>query len=274
MIGFHSDMMWLPEHGIAAVILTNGDPGWLIRSIFRRKLLEVLFDGRPEADGQIAAASKTFFDEMAGERKLLTVPADAAEAGKLAVAYANPAVGEIVVRKKGAATAFDFGEWSSEVASRKNPDGTTSFITTVPGFMVSIVLHGTPMLRDACTGASTEPRSCKASETACRGPIHLFLGADCIQSAHLPNSVPRPSRQSCFAEEVPHALDQSSSVFASCSSRAYLARTWHIRPDGTGDAPTIRAGIDSAAAGDTVLLGNGVFTEPVTATSIIEGRLL
>src|SRR5687768_16912159 len=32
MIGFHSDMMWLPEHGVGAVILTNGDPGWLIRS--------------------------------------------------------------------------------------------------------------------------------------------------------------------------------------------------------------------------------------------------
>ena len=50
MIGFHSDMMWLPEHGVGAVILTNGDPGWLVRTMFRRKLLEVLFDGRAEAD--------------------------------------------------------------------------------------------------------------------------------------------------------------------------------------------------------------------------------
>ena len=55
MIGFHSDMMWLPDHNVGAVILTNGDPGWLIRSGFRRKLLEVLFDGRPEADAQLAA---------------------------------------------------------------------------------------------------------------------------------------------------------------------------------------------------------------------------
>ena len=28
---------------------------------------------------------------------------------------------------------FDFGEWSSEMASRKNPDGTSSLITVVPG---------------------------------------------------------------------------------------------------------------------------------------------
>jgi CubicO group peptidase (beta-lactamase class C family) len=134
MIGFHSDMMWLPEHGVGAVILTNGDPGWLIRSLFQRKLLEVLFDGNQEADGQMAAGAKSYFEEIAADRKLLSVPAEAAEAGKLASSYTNPAVGGIVVRKKGAATIFDFGEWSSEVASRKNPDGTISFLTIVPGF--------------------------------------------------------------------------------------------------------------------------------------------
>jgi CubicO group peptidase (beta-lactamase class C family) len=134
MIGFHSDMMWLPEHGVGAVILTNGDPGWLIRSAFRRKLLEVLFDGKPEADAQVAALAKSFFDEMAADRKLLTLPADPAAARELAPRYAHPAVGEVAVLRKGPALAFDFGEWSSPVASRTNPDGTTSFITTVPGF--------------------------------------------------------------------------------------------------------------------------------------------
>jgi CubicO group peptidase (beta-lactamase class C family) len=151
MIGFHSDMMWLPEHGVGAVILTNGDPGWLVRTFFRRKLLEVLFDGNPEADAQMAAAARSFFDELAAERKLLTVPAAAAEAGQLAGTYANPAVGRIVVNRKGAATIFDFGEWSSEVASRRNPDGTISFITIVPGFngLEFVVGDKTLTLRDA-----------------------------------------------------------------------------------------------------------------------------
>ncbi|RPJ45556.1 MAG: hypothetical protein EHM19_05240, partial [Candidatus Latescibacterota bacterium] len=39
------------------------------------------------------------------------------------------------------------------------------------------------------------------------------------------------------------------------------ARTWHVRSDGLGDAPTIQAGIDSAAAGDTVELACGVYGE-------------
>jgi CubicO group peptidase (beta-lactamase class C family) len=151
MIGFHSQMMWLPEHGVGAVILTNGDPGWLVRSVFQRKLLEVLFDGNDEADGQIEAAAKTFFDGMAAERKLMTVPADAAEAGKLAPKYVNEAVGDIVVSRKGTATVFDFGEFTSEVASRKNPDGTISFITIVPGFngLEFVVGDNTLTLRDA-----------------------------------------------------------------------------------------------------------------------------
>jgi CubicO group peptidase (beta-lactamase class C family) len=133
MIGFHSDMMWLPEHGVGAVVLTNGDPGWIIRSVFRRKLLEVLFDGKAEAEGQATAQAKAFFDELAGERKLLTVPADAAAANGLATTYRNTAVGNIRVKRKSDRVYFDFDEFSSEMASRVNPDGTTSFLTMAPG---------------------------------------------------------------------------------------------------------------------------------------------
>ncbi len=133
MIGFHSDMMWLPELGVGAVILTNGDPGWTIRSLFQRKLLEVLFDGKPEADAKLAAGSKAFFESIAAGRKLLMVPADAGDAGKLAAKYTSKELGDIVVKKQGAATVFDFGEYASEVATKKNPDGSISFITIVPG---------------------------------------------------------------------------------------------------------------------------------------------
>jgi CubicO group peptidase (beta-lactamase class C family) len=134
MIGFHSDMMWLPEQGVGAVILTNGDPGWLIRGVFRRKLLEVLFDGRAEADAQMAGLAKAFHDEMTGDRRLLTLPPDPKVVATLAPQYDNPAVGNVTVIRNAGSTVFDFGEWSSEVATKANPDGSVSTVTLVPGF--------------------------------------------------------------------------------------------------------------------------------------------
>jgi hypothetical protein len=72
-------------------------------------------------------------ERIAAERRLLTVPPDPAEVAKLAPRYASDALGEIVVTK-GEQAVFDFGEFKSEVASRRNPDGTVSFLTTIPGF--------------------------------------------------------------------------------------------------------------------------------------------
>jgi hypothetical protein len=126
-------MMWLPEHGVGAVVLTNGDPGWVLRTVFRRKLLEVLFDGRDEADADVASQAKSYYAQIAADRKLLTVPADPSESSKLAGHYRNDVLGDIDVRRDGGRTVFDFGEFRSEVASRKNPDGSVSFLTIAPG---------------------------------------------------------------------------------------------------------------------------------------------
>jgi len=133
MWGFHSDVMWLPEHGVGAVILTNGNPGWIIRRQFARKLQEVLFDGKPQADGEVAAQAKAYYAFLQSARRLIELPAASAPVSELAPRYANSSVGELRVLREGGRTVFDVGEWRSEVGSRNNGDGTTSFVTVAPG---------------------------------------------------------------------------------------------------------------------------------------------
>jgi parallel beta-helix repeat protein len=59
---------------------------------------------------------------------------------------------------------------------------------------------------------------------------------------------------------------KSSVAFAGlifCLPSPVSARTWNVFADGSGDAPTIQAGIDSAATGDTVFAQPGRFVENI-----------
>ena len=67
MPGFELGLVSLGEH---KAIARNGHPGFLIRSRVRRKLLEVLFDGRPEADAPLNADAKSFYTDLAADRGL------------------------------------------------------------------------------------------------------------------------------------------------------------------------------------------------------------
>jgi CubicO group peptidase (beta-lactamase class C family) len=145
LIGFHSDVIAIPSAQIGAIILTNSDFGADLREPFLRRLLEVLYDGKPEAVADVAAAAKNDKDALAKERALLTVPADPAVAAQLAHRYTNPELGHVDVGNDAAGLVFDFGAWKSHVASRKYPDGTVSLVTIDPGesgFEFSIAKNG------------------------------------------------------------------------------------------------------------------------------------
>jgi len=132
MAGYKSDIYFLPDSGIGAVLLTNSDNGGMLLGPFRRRLLEVVFDGKPEAAGDVAGQAARHYAVIANERKRLVVPADPTLVSKLAAHYTSRELGDIAVLNDNGSTTFDFGEWKSKVASRKNDDGTISFITIDP----------------------------------------------------------------------------------------------------------------------------------------------
>ncbi|UCH84591.1 MAG: DUF1565 domain-containing protein, partial [Candidatus Latescibacterota bacterium] len=49
-------------------------------------------------------------------------------------------------------------------------------------------------------------------------------------------------------------------VYAITFPVSAATKTWYINPDGTGDVPTIQAGVDTAASGDTLMLAPGTYT--------------
>ena len=132
-IGYRSDMIWLPDHGVGAVILINSDTGAALRSAFRRRLLEVLFDGRPIALDQLKSTAKKARADVAEQRASLTLPADADAVAKLASRYRSTELGRLDVHRRRSVARFDFGGWSSEVATRPRSDGGVTFVTVSPG---------------------------------------------------------------------------------------------------------------------------------------------
>ena len=73
------------------------DTGSFLAGTFRRRLLEVLFDGKPEAMESLLSAAKQWKANVAKGRERLVVPADPDAAAKLATRYHNAALGGIAV---------------------------------------------------------------------------------------------------------------------------------------------------------------------------------
>ena len=140
MLGYKSDIVLVPDADVGAVILTNADQGGNLLRPFMRRLLEVLYDGKPEAAENVAAAGKADRAWILEERSRLTVPSTVTG---LARAYSNPDLGYLKVRTEGGRTYIDVPSWSSEVASRKNDDGTVSLSTITPGLTWFAFVIGT-----------------------------------------------------------------------------------------------------------------------------------
>ena len=133
LTGYKSDWYAIPEAGVGAVILVNSDEGNALVGAFGRRLLEVLYDGRPLAEGQVKASAAGMAQVMAKWRTMVSNPPDAAAAAALAHRYVNADLGHIEVSAEGPNVVFDFGPWKSHVVTRRNPDGTVAFVPLDPG---------------------------------------------------------------------------------------------------------------------------------------------
>jgi CubicO group peptidase (beta-lactamase class C family) len=130
--GYHSDIFAIPSAQVGAVILTNADAGVFMRGPFMRRLLELLYDGEPQAVEDIRAAADQIEAQRAAERTRLIIPAAQADVSGLAATYANANLGALAIVRAGDVVRIRTAAWTSEVASRRNDDGTVSLVTVDP----------------------------------------------------------------------------------------------------------------------------------------------
>ena len=97
MSGFKSNFYFLPDSGIGAVLLTNSDTGGMLLGPFSRRLLEVVFDGKPEAVAEVASRAASHNAALAKDRERLLIPADAASVSGLAKHYSSKELGDLAV---------------------------------------------------------------------------------------------------------------------------------------------------------------------------------
>ena len=133
LLGYHSNFYVLPEAGIGAVILTNADPGAAMLGPFLRRLLEVVYDGKPEAAQEVTAAAARIKAQAKVRREKLTVPGDPAVLANLAATYRNPEVGTIAIEDRDGTKWMKAGFVEGPIATRANPDGSMSIVSAGPG---------------------------------------------------------------------------------------------------------------------------------------------
>lgn len=132
--GYQSLLFWLPQLGIGAVLLTNGDQGNALAALVQRRLLELVFAGRPEAETNLTVQAATLARARAEGRRGLRFPA---EAGAVPPAgrYRSAGLAPLTVLRRDGGTRVTVGWIDTPMASR----GPMSLATTLPGLFGLVV---------------------------------------------------------------------------------------------------------------------------------------
>lgn len=139
-MGFTSIMFFLPEHNIGFIVLTNarGDSGFT--QAVKRRLMELLFDGKPQAQ-EITKQNVDLMKSM--QHKMLqevNFSPDALWLSQFIGTYKHDSLGTVTLRKVGNDLVFDTNEWQSTIGQKKEKDGTIKLILTQVPFAGEEVL--------------------------------------------------------------------------------------------------------------------------------------
>lgn len=165
-MGYSADMFFLPDHDVGVVLLMNAGGGGSVRRAVRRKLLEILFDGRAEAEESLAnavAQRKAALEDEKGR----VARAPSPELASLAGTYQSETLGRVRLSTSGDALTLDAGEWKSAVGAKTSQSGQKSlFLLDPPWFGLSLTVEDEQGERVLVATAGQERHVFRRAQTA------------------------------------------------------------------------------------------------------------
>ncbi|KQN81206.1 serine hydrolase domain-containing protein [Sphingomonas sp. Leaf62] len=142
MFGYKSNWFAVPSAKVGVVVLTNAESGYTLTEGVKRRLLELLYDGKPEAAENIASAAKRSDEAMAKLRSEVDQDISAAEAAPYVGRYTNADLGPLTIRYTGGKMELRATSMWSDAGLKRNKDGTVSLVTLSPGMLGFDLLAG------------------------------------------------------------------------------------------------------------------------------------
>jgi CubicO group peptidase (beta-lactamase class C family) len=112
-LGFNTLAMWLPQHDVGLVFLTNLAGAGSLMNAARRRFLELLFDGKDEARQNFEFALSRRATSYAAEYAKLEKAPSKEWTTKLAGEYRSLILGRVVVRWENGHAVLDTGDWKT-----------------------------------------------------------------------------------------------------------------------------------------------------------------
>lgn len=125
MLGFTSELAFLPEHEIGIVVLSN-QVGSAFNIAVRYRLLELLFGQEAEFDAQLTFVLNQAEESISEGQQELLATVDAAES--LVGIYTNQALGDITLEMRDGKLYLNTGEFETEIRAGENEEGEVYYL--------------------------------------------------------------------------------------------------------------------------------------------------
>ena len=133
MFGFASAAIFLPEHEVGWVVLTNAGTGDALHESVKRKVLGLLFQGeRDEVSEHLEYEMRAQRDDAERARREIRAEVDPAWARELTGTYEHPGLGRLTVSARGGAVTIRAGERTWRAGQKAESDGTRKLVLLDP----------------------------------------------------------------------------------------------------------------------------------------------